>query len=306
MRFIVSPNVESKELRVNMLNKQEAIVEVTMQNAQQVLIEASMERPVLVYFWADWCEPCKVLMPLLEKLAEEFGGRFLLAKANADELGAIAGQLGVRSLPTLILMDKGQPVDGLVGAQSEQAVRDLLNKYLPAQWLEDFQRAQALLASGDSAQCQEAQLLLRSALDAGGDYRVSTLLAETLVDSGRLDEAEALLNTVALQDRQSDWQQASAKLTLKREAGKAPEVVALEAAYAEQPENIELAQQLAVALAENDHREEALMLLMALLRKDLNAGDGAVKKTFQDILAALGKGDPLAVRYQRQLYTLLY
>ncbi|UTA46325.1 co-chaperone YbbN [Simiduia sp. 21SJ11W-1] len=284
----------------------ESIVNVTMVNAQQVLIEASMERPVLVDFWADWCEPCKVLMPILEKLATEYAGRFLLAKANADELGGIAGQLGVRSLPTLILMDKGQPVDGLVGAQSEQAIRELLDKYLPPAWEADFLEAQALLASGTPADAQKARSLLRAALDAGGDFRVAILLADTLVDDGRLDDAEALLEKVALQDRQSDWQQVSAKLTLKREAGKAPEVVALEAAYAENPDDLGLAQQLAVALSEHQYREEALALLMGILRKDLNAGDGAIKKTLQDILAALGKGDPLAVQYQRQLYTLLY
>lgn len=284
----------------------ETIVTVTMENAQQVLIEASMERPVLVDFWADWCEPCKVLMPILERLADAYGGRFLLAKANADELGGIAGQLGVRSLPTLILMDKGQPVDGLVGAQSEQAIKALLDKHLPEPWLADFQQAQTLLASGDQDAAAEARLLLRSALEAGGDYRVSILLADTLVDDGRLDDAEALLAKVALQDRQSDWQQVSAKITLKREAGKAPEIVALEKAYEANPSDTELAQQLAIALSDNQYREEALELLMALLRKDLNAGDGAIKKTFQDILAALGKGDPLAARFQRQLYTLLY
>lgn len=87
------------------------IVEVTLANARQVLIEESMKRLVVVDFWADWCAPCKALMPVLEKLAAEYDGQFLLAKVNADKEPDIAGQFGIRSLPTVILMRDGQPVD---------------------------------------------------------------------------------------------------------------------------------------------------------------------------------------------------
>ena len=99
------------------------IVNIDETNAQQILIEESSRRPVLVDFWADWCEPCKTLMPLLEKLAEEYQGQFLLAKVNADEQQGIAQQLGVRSLPTVMLIKDGQPVDGFVGAQPESQIR---------------------------------------------------------------------------------------------------------------------------------------------------------------------------------------
>ena len=101
------------------------IVNIDETNAQQYLIEESMNRPVVVDFWADWCEPCKVLMPLLEKLANEYQGQFLLAKVNADEQQMIAQQLGVRSLPTVMVIKEGQPVDGFVGAQPETQVREM-------------------------------------------------------------------------------------------------------------------------------------------------------------------------------------
>ena len=92
------------------------IANIDETNAMQLLIEESNNRPVLVDFWADWCAPCKALMPILESLAHEYAGAFLLAKVNADEQQNIAQQFGVRSLPTVMIIQNGQPVDGFAGA----------------------------------------------------------------------------------------------------------------------------------------------------------------------------------------------
>lgn len=107
------------------------IVNIDETNASALLIEESHKRPVVVDFWAEWCEPCKVLMPLLEKIATEYQGAFLLAKVNADEQQDIAQQLGVRNLPTVMVIQGGQPVDGFSGAQTESFIREMLAKYLP-------------------------------------------------------------------------------------------------------------------------------------------------------------------------------
>src|SRR5690606_23449923 len=123
------------------------IVDITLENAQQLLIDESFNRPVLVDFWADWCAPCKALMPILEKLANEYQGAFLLAKVNADEQNMISGQFGVRSLPTVILIKDGQPIDGFAGAKSEVEVRELLQKYLPKAWEATLQEAEALISA---------------------------------------------------------------------------------------------------------------------------------------------------------------
>src|SRR5690606_21585864 len=125
------------------------IVDITMENAQSQLIEESFTRPIVVDFWADWCAPCKSLMPVLEKIATEYLGAFLLAKVNADTQNAIAGQFGVRSLPTVMLIKDGQPVDGFVGAKSEAEVREFLAKYLPKPWEAALQQAQELIAAQD-------------------------------------------------------------------------------------------------------------------------------------------------------------
>ena len=133
------------------MNTPAHIVDIDETNAQQLLIEESHNRPIVVDFWADWCEPCKQLMPLLEKLADEYAGAFLLAKVNADEQQMLASQLGVRSLPTVMVIKDGQPVDGFAGAQPETAVREMLEKHLPSPWNAKIAEATELLDSGDTA-----------------------------------------------------------------------------------------------------------------------------------------------------------
>ena len=159
---------------------------------------------------------------------------------------------------------------------------------------------------GDVDDQAKAIILLKAAWETSKQPDVALLLADVYLTSARLDECEACLNNVPIQDRQSAWDQVQAKLQLKREAGKAPEILALEQAFAAEPDNLDIIQQLAVALAQEKHNEEALALLFPLLQKNLQVADGAVRKTFQDILASLGKGDPLAVKFQRQLYALIY
>jgi putative thioredoxin len=107
------------------------IIDITPENFQQSLIDESLKRLVVVDFWSETCAPCKALMPVMEKLAQEHNGQFLLAKVNCDEHPAIAAQFGVRSLPTVALMKNGQPVDAFMGAQPESEIRQLLEKHLP-------------------------------------------------------------------------------------------------------------------------------------------------------------------------------
>lgn len=280
------------------------IVEINLENAQQYLIEESFIRPVLIDFWADWCAPCKSLMPILEKLANEYAGAFLLAKVNADEMGMISSQFGVRSLPTVMLMKDGQPIDGFAGALPEVQVRELLAKYLPKPWEKLVTQAQEFIMAGDF---NAALPLLRQAYDESKqDPAIAGLLAQCHLELNRIDNAEAILATVKVADQDEHYEQLKAQIELKKQAAKTPALVALEAAYAGDPENLGSAYQLAIQYHAEGSYRSALELLIGVLRKERNFAEGAAKKTFMDILAALGKGDALAIEFQRKLFTLLY
>ena len=282
----------------------EHIVDITPENAQQMIIDESATRLVMVDVWAEWCEPCKNLAPVLEKLVDEYNGQFLLAKINADEQQMLSAQFGVRSLPTVMLIKDGQPVDGFSGVQSESEVRALLDKHLPKTWDIQLQEALALI---DSNQFATAIPLLKSAYeDSGARADIAFTYARALIETKRLDVAQQVIDAVKLVDQDAIYAQLKAQLELALEAGKSPEIEALEKELEADPTNQSLSLKLAVQYAQHDHIGESLELLLSMLKKDLTAADGEARKTYTDVLQSLEKGDAIAAEYQRKLYTLLY
>lgn len=280
------------------------IADINDQNAQQLLIDESSKRPVVVDFWAEWCEPCKTLMPMLEKLAHEYAGAFLLARVNADEQQNLASQLGVRDLPTVMIIVNGQPVDGFTGAQPESAIREILEKHLPKPWDAQLLEATAFIEAGDY---NSALPLLRQACnDSGQRSDIALQLARVLLELKRLDDAEALLQAIPMVDQDQFYLQLVAQLHLAQEAGHSPEIAALEATLNENPDDLDAAYQLAVQFSQENHQQQALALLVTILQRDREHGNGSTRKSMLEIIATLGKGDPLAVEYQRKLFGLLY
>ena len=278
------------------------IVNIDETNAAALLIEESHKRPVVVDFWADWCEPCKVLMPMLEGIANEYQGAFLLAKVNADEQGMIAQQFGVRSLPTVMVIQGGQPVDGFVGAQPEAQVREMLAKYLPSPWDALVEEGMDALQRGEP---REALGPLRQAWEESGKkHEITILYATALVEALRLDEAEAVLDEVRMADQDAAWEQVKAQLELKREAAKSPEVEALERQLEANPDDLGVRHQLGVQYTNAGQYREGLEQFITVLQRDIDHGD--TRRMLLDTIATLGKGDPLAAEYQRKLYSLLY
>ncbi|GAA0372282.1 chaperedoxin [Bowmanella denitrificans] len=280
----------------------ENIVNIDLNNFQQVMLEASQQKLVMVDFWADWCEPCKNLMPILEKLAGEYASDLILAKVNCDEQQQIAMQFGVRSLPTVILVKDGQPIDGFAGLQSESEIRTLLEKHLPSPADNLLEQARQSLADGDA---QQAFTLAKQALDLDSQRAdIKLVLVEAYLDLGRLPQARELLDSITMVDQDAQYQSLKGRLELAEQAADTPEIKALQDALAQAPDDLALKVKLAVQLQQAGRVEEALELLLAVLQKDLAFADA--KKVMLDSLNALPAGDPLASRYRRRLYSLLY
>ena len=171
------------------------MIDVTIQNFETEVIAASMSTPVLVDFWADWCGPCKQLGPMLEKLEEDYAGRFKLVKINADEEQQLAGAFGIRSLPTCILLMGGKPVDGFMGAIPPAELRAFLDKHIPSEEAllaeSETEEAEALLESGDT-EAAMAKLADAVAADPGNDDARFDY-ARLLIAEGGFEEARALL-----------------------------------------------------------------------------------------------------------------
>ena len=279
------------------------IVNITEANLHQTL-EQSVATPVLFYFWSDRSQHCLELTPVLENLAAQYNGQFILAKVDCDAEQMVASQFGLRSIPTVYLFQNGQPVDGFQGPQPEEAIRALLDKVLPREEELKAQQALALIQEGNHA---DALPLLKDAWQLSGqDSQIGLLLAETQIALNRSEEAETVLKTIPLQDQDTRYQGLIAQIELLKQAADTPEIQQLQQEVDANPEDAALASKLALQLHQVGRNEEALELLFSHLRKDLGAADGQARKMLQEILAALGTGDALASKYRRQLYSLLY
>lgn len=281
------------------------VITVTEQNFQQVMVQESQQRLVIMDFWADWCAPCKVLMPILEKLAAEYPSQLLLAKVNADEQPNIVAQFGVRSLPTVAFIQNGQPVDAFMGAEPESAIRQRLEKYLPKPWDELLQQAAEYQAAGNPGDAlplvQEAYRLSHE------DTEIAFMLASLYVDLKRASDATAILDGMTMQQQtEPHYKELRSRLELLAEAAETPEIQELQQRLEQSPDDLELAYELSVQYSQAGRSEEALETLIGVLTKDRNFRDGGARKIYLDILNSLPKGDPLAARYQRKLFTLLY
>ncbi|MGG4664001.1 co-chaperone YbbN [Providencia vermicola] len=279
------------------------IIDINETNLHQV-IEQSMNLPVMFYFWSPRSPHCQEFGTMLEKIANDYAGLYILAKVNCDEEQMIASQFGLKAIPTVYVLQNGRPVDGFEGPQPEEVVLEILSRVLPSP--EELKAAQAaeLIAEGKT---QEALPLLKEAHQLNPkNSDITLLLAETQISLKLVDDAQTTLDVVPLQDKDSRYQGLIAQIELLKQAADTPEIQQLQDEFNQDPQNTTLAVQLALKLHEVNRNEEALEMLFSFLRKDLAAGDGAVKKTMMDIMSAMGTGDAIASKYRRQMYSLLY
>lgn len=284
------------------------IFDATDANFEKLVIENSFHKPVLVDFWAEWCSPCKALMPVLAKIAEDYQGELLLAKVNCDIEQGVVMRLGIRSLPTVVLFKDGQPVDGFAGAQPESAIRAMLEPHvqLPAAPEADLlDSARAAFAEG---RIGEAEALLKQLLSEDNQNAPALILyARCLAERGELGEAETVLNAVpAGDDHKQALAGARAQLTFLRQAADLPEVALLKSRLARDASDDEAAYQLAVQQLARQQYEPALDGLLTLFMRSRHYADGLPHKTLLQVFDLLGSDHPLVTQYRRRLYQALY
>lgn len=271
--------------------------------AEQVL-QASRRVPVLVDFWAEWCAPCRMLMPVLAKLADEYQGRFVLAKVNTDEQQALAARYGIRSLPTIKLFKGGEVVDEFMGVQPESAIRTLLERHIERPSDRLVEQAEAALETGDEAR---ARTLLEEARDLDpANPRVKIALARTLMQAGEPERAEILLDDLKGEARERPEVKAlKAQLAFARIAAEAPDRKTLERRVAADPADLEARYRLSAHQVLAGQFEPAMEQLLEILRRDRNFRDDAPRKALLALFEIVGGGE-LVNRYRSRLFNILH
>jgi putative thioredoxin len=278
---------------------------VTSGNFMADVVEASAHVPVLVDFWAPWCGPCRQLMPVLDRLAQEYGGRFKLAKVNTDEQQELAQQVGIRSLPTVALFKDRTAVDHFTGVVPETQIRQMLEKHLPKAPAGPLERAQALKAGGDIA---GARAILTDALARDPeDIVFQTELAELRALDGDLDGARADLEK--LQGRQPNHaavKRLAALLAFSDVIASYPDVRALRERAAANPEELDLRHALAVHQLLGGDAEPALRTWLEIMRRNRGYKDDLARRSLILAFELIGEADPIVAQTRREMAKLLF
>jgi putative thioredoxin len=278
--------------------------EITSADFDQVVIQGSQQAPVLVDFWAPWCGPCRALTPVLEKLAGEYKGKFLLVKVNSDENLDLAREYGIRSIPNVKAFVNGQVVDEFLGALPESAVRAFIDRVLPTPAELIRREAVAQAAAGDQ---ERALALLGAAADL--EPKNDAVQADRiglLIDLGRVPEARAVASALGpLSAQDPRVAQALARLQLA-DADDRSDPAELEARVLSNPDDLDARLRLAKLYAGQQRYEPALEQLLEITRRDRGFGDEAGRKTMLAIFDLLKNQNELVSRYRKLLASTLH
>jgi putative thioredoxin len=270
---------------------------------QATAVERSRELPVVVDFWAPWCQPCRLLGPVLEKLAAEYAGKFLLVKADVDKLPGIAAGFGVQSIPAVYAMRDGQLLDFFVGLKSEEQLRGWIDRLLPSPAEQLVADARSLATSDPKA--AEAKYIEASRLDANlASAKIG--LATLLLEQGRADETRAILDE--LEQRgflEPEAEKLKAQLHLAAPANSSVDLPKLRAAAGD-PKNLPAALALAEGLASQAQYEEALSTALAVVQSGKKEFVEPARQLMVDVFRLLPDDSPLVTDYRRRLSTALY
>ena len=279
------------------------LVELNEQNLTETL-QRSVETPLVINFYAPSHKESADFAKVLQRVAEQHQGQFILGLVNCETEQMIAAQFRIQALPTTYLFKEAQALDAFPGTLDEASLLQRLSAILPKEEDLKFQKALDFLQVEDY---DSALPLLKEAWELSDKKNsdVALLYAETYIAMKKTEPAADILAQIPIQDRDSRWYGLQAQIELLIKAADTPEIQQLQADYAKNP-TPEIALKLAVQLHQANRNEEALDLLFSILKQDLSAENGEVKQQFLSILSAIGNADSITNKYRRLLYSLLY
>jgi len=281
------------------------IFDATAENFQQGVIENSYKAPVLVDFWAEWCEPCKQLMPLLEKLAADMQGQFVLAKVNSEAQQALSQQFKIRSIPTVLIFKNGEMVEQFSGLLPEQTIRETIEKHLTTEAEIIRNSAIEAIQAGDLVTGKSK--LLEAEKLAPENAATQIDLAHLEAQQKEYTEAKTRLSHLKLADRERDEVISllnKVELTLATE--NSPDINELLKIIETNPNESLPRYQLATQLINQEDFESGLEHLLYILQRDRTFQDDAAQKAMLSAFTLMGDDNPLVGQYRRKMFNAMH
>jgi len=289
-----------------MASQQESkwIVDADEATFEQAVVERSRDMLVVVDFWATWCQPCRMLGPILEKLAREYDGKFLLVKADTDQVPNLAGSFGVQSIPAVYAMRDGNLVDFFVGLQPEEQLRVWIDRLLPT----PGERLVAEARKLETSNPDEAAARYSQALQAEPNLAPAKIaLAHSYLTTGNIDEAGG--RDEELERRgylEPEAERLKAEVHMASASATGANVDELSARVAKDPKDLAAALAFAEALAAHSRHEESLATALGIVESGNRDFVESARKLMVDVFRLLGDDNPLTTEYRRRLSTALY
>ena len=295
------------------MNGNSLIIDVITDNFMTDVIEQSKETPVIVDFWAPWCEPCKQLTPIIEKIIKEKNGKVILAKMNIDESPEVAQQLKIQSIPAVMAFNDGQPIDGFIGVQSEKNIIEFVNKISS---LKNSSTIEENIFAGkkymNEGDIETATLVFSEILKIEPDnISAKSLLARCLIKNDQLNDAEKIIDSLPVgAESNQDYISVRSELEIFKNAKNNPisdnEEQELRNNIDKQPENYQLRLDLSKILMAKGENEEAINQLLRIIEVNAKWNDGEARKQLIEIFNILGNENILVTEGRKKLSSMLF
>ena len=295
------------------MNGNSLIIDVITDNFMTDVIEQSKETPVIVDFWAPWCEPCKQLTPIIERIIKEKNGKVILAKMNIDESPEVAQQLKIQSIPAVMAFNDGQPIDGFIGVQSEKNIIEFVNKISS---LKNSSTIEENISAGkkymNEGDIETATLVFSEILKIEPDnISAKSLLARCLIKNDQLNDAEKIIDSLPVgAESNQDYISVRSELEIFKNAKNNPisdnEEQELRSNIDKQPENYQLRLDLSKILMAKGENEEAINQLLRIIEVNAKWNDGEARKQLIEIFNILGNENILVTEGRKKLSSMLF